>query len=406
MAAPTSEVILISASRTILTINAGSSSIKFALFDEQMQPCLQGKIVNIGQVVGQARMQIRAHAADLKNFTGPLSAPDYNSAIAHLQTFLQAHCAHHNVRAIVHRVVHGGPDYWQTTAISPAMLHALRRLSPYDPEHLPQELKLIDALQHQYPDLPHFACFDTAFHHQMPRVARLLPIPYRYFEQGVQRYGFHGISCQFLARELARIAPASETGRVIVAHLGSGVSISALLNGRSIDTSMGFTPASGVPMSCRAGDLDPGLAWYLACSEGMRAAQFHNMVNCESGLLGVSGSSADMRELLLQQMHDVHAADAVEMFCHHSKKAIAAMAASLQGVDTLVFAAGIGEAAPEIRRRICASLGFMGIVLDEEKNTANAAIISSGKVVVRVMHTDEEWMMAKQLSVILSNGDK
>lgn len=399
---------MISATRTILTINAGSSSIKFALFDEQIQPCLQGKIVNIGQAAGPARMQIHARADDLKKFTGPLSAPDYGSAINHLLAFLQAHCAHYKVRAIVHRVVHGGPDYWQTTAITSAMLHALRRLSPYDPEHLPQELQLIEALQQQYPNLPQFACFDTAFHHQMPRVARLLPIPYRYFEQGVQRYGFHGISCQFLARELARIAPASETEKVIVAHLGSGASISALLNGRSVDTSMGFTPASGVPMSCRAGDLDPGLAWYLACSEGMRAAQFHNMVNCESGLLGVSGSSADMQELLLQQAHDSRAADAVEMFCHHCKKSIAAMAASLQGVDTLIFAAGIGESAAEIRRRICAGLGFMGIVLDEEKNTANvshAAIISSGKVVVRVMHTDEEWMMAKELSEILPNGE-
>jgi acetate kinase len=284
------------------------------------------------------------------------------------------------------------------------MVDALRQLSPFDPEHLPEEILLTDAFHRRFPGLPQVACFDTAFHHDMPRVARLLPIPRRFEAQGVRRYGFHGLSYSFLMQELARRAgPAATQGRVILAHLGNGASLAAVRQGKPVDTSMGFTPAAGIPMSTRSGDLDPGLLWYLARVEGMDARGFNTMVNFQSGLLGVSETSSDMRDLLAHEAGDARAAEAVALFCYQLKKWIGAMAAALGGLDTLVFAGGIGEHAPVVRARACDGLGFLGIELEEKLNVAGAEVISkaASRVSVRVIHTDEEWMIARSVCQVL-----
>ena len=306
------------------------------------------------------------------------------------------------------------PDVLQLNAFNTGLRRAiaetvrqiaeLRDLKSFDPEHLPEEIQLTDAFHRRFPDLPQVACFDTAFHHELPRVAQLLPIPRRYEAQGVRRYGFHGLSYSFLMGELARVAGTEAAqGRVILAHLGNGASLAAVHHGKPVDTSMSFTPTAGVPMSTRSGDLDPGLVWYLARTEKMSAKQFNEMVNFQSGLLGVSETSSDMHDLLERETQDVRAAEAVALFCYQVKKWIGAFAAALGGLDTLVFAGGIGENAPTVRARICDGLGFLGIELEEKRNAANEGVISAaaGRVAVRVIHTDEEWMIAKTVCLVL-----
>jgi acetate kinase len=287
------------------------------------------------------------------------------------------------------------------------MVAELHRLSPFDPEHLPEEILLTEAFHRRFPDLPQVACFDTAFHHDLPRVARLLPIPRRYEAQGVRRYGFHGLSYAFLMGELAHLDGAEAAqGRVILAHLGNGASLAAVRDGKPVDTSMSFTPTAGVPMSTRSGDLDPGLLWYLARTEGFDAKRFNEMVNFQSGLLGVSETSSDMHDLLDRETQDVRAAEAVALFCYQVKKWIGAFAAALGGLDTLVFAGGIGEHAPPVRARICDGLGFLGIELNETRNAKGAPLISpdAGRVTVRVIRTDEELMIARSVTRLLSLG--
>jgi acetate kinase len=303
-----------------------------------------------------------------------------------------------------HRVVHGGPKYSDPQLITKEMVEELHQLTPFDPEHLPEEILLTEAFHRRFPDLPKIACFDTAFHHDLPRVAQLLPIPRRYEAQGMRRYGFHVLSYAFLMGELARLAGAEAAkGRVILAHLGNGASLAAVREGQSVDTSMSFTPTAGVPMSTRSGDLDPGLVWYLARTEKMSAKQFNEMINFQSELLGVSETSSDMRDLLKCGTRDVRAAEAVALFCYQIKKWVGAFAAALGGLDTLVFAGGIGENAPIVRTRICEGLGFLGIALEEKRNAANEGVISAeaSRVSVRVIRTDEEWMIASTVCRVL-----
>ena len=279
----------------------------------------------------------------------------------------------------------------------------------FDPEHMPEEILLVEAFHRRFPDLPQWACFDTAFHHDLPRVAKMLPIPRRFEAQGVRRYGFHGLSYEFLVGELGRLAGLEAAqGRVILAHLGNGASLAAVRDGKSIDTSMSFTPTAGIPMSTRSGDLDPGLVWYLARTEGFDAKRFNEMVNFQSGLLGISETSSDMHDLLKAEAKDVRAAEAVALFCYQVKKWIGSFAAALGGLDTLVFAGGIGENAPIVRARICDGLEFLGIELEEKQNSANEGVISSDKsrVAVRVIRTDEEWMIAKTVCRVLGLGTK
>jgi acetate kinase len=390
----------------ILTVNGGSSSIKFALFEAGGSPSriLEGAIERIG--LPEATLRVKGvNKAD--NFSRSAAAPDHTAAVGALMDWIEERIGCDALTAVGHRVVHGGPKYSKPQRITAEIVEELRQLSPFDPDHLPEEILLTEAFHRRFPDLLQVACFDTAFHHDLPRVARLLPIPRRYEAQGVRRYGFHGLSYAFLMGELARLAgPEAAQGRVILAHLGNGASLTAVRDGKSVDTSMSFTPTAGVPMSTRSGDLDPGLAWYLARTEKMSAKQFNEMVNFQSGLLGVSETSSDMRNLLGRETEDVRAAEAVSLFCYQVKKWIGAFAAALGGLDTLVFSGGIGENAPTVRARICDGLGFLGIGLEEKQNAVNTGVISAAasRVTVRVIQTDEEWMIAKTVCGVLGLG--
>jgi acetate kinase len=334
-----------------------------------------------------------------------LAAADDGKVASVLLDWLEAQPVFTSVTAVGHRVVHG-MRHSAPERVTPKLLAELHRITPYDPDHLPREIGLIEAVRRRHPRLPQVACFDTAFHRTMPRVAKRLPIPRRYAATGVERYGFHGLSYSYLMEELARLDPPAAKGRVILAHLGNGASLAAVRDGQSIDTSMGFTSTAGLVMSTRTGDLDPGLAYYLARTEGMTAARFHDMVNRESGLLGVSGTSSDLRDLCAMEATDVRAAEAVELFCYQARKWIGAFAAALGGLDTLVFAAGIGENAPLIRERICDGLGFLGLALDRKRNARNGPLISraGGRVKVRVIRTDEEIMIARSVRRFLERG--
>jgi acetate kinase len=391
------------ASRRILTVNGGSSSIKFALFEagDSLRRILQGGIDRIG--LPDATFSVKS-LTQADTFSRPITAPDHTAAVDALMDWIGERSRSDGLFAVGHRVVHGGPQYSSPQRITAAMVEELRRLSPFDPEHLPEEILLTEAFHRRFSDLPQVACFDTAFHHELPRVAQLLPIPRRYEALGVRRYGFHGLSYAFLMGELARLAGAEAAqAKVILAHLGNGASLAAVNQGKPVDTSMGFTPTAGVPMSTRSGDLDPGLVGYLARTESMTAKQFTEMANFKSGLLGISETSSDMRELLDHEKDDVRAAEAVALFCYQIRKAIGSFAAALGGLDTLVFAGGIGENAHLVRARICAELKFLGIELHEGHNAANDGVISSATspVAVRVIHTDEELMIARSVCRVL-----
>jgi acetate kinase len=388
----------------ILTINGGSSSIKFALFEagESLRRILEGGIERIG--LPQAAFVVKG-PTKAESFTRPVAAANHTEAVKALMDWLEERIQRGELSAVGHRVVHGGPKYSEPQRITPAMVKELHQLRSFDPEHLPEEILLTEAFFHRFPDLVQVACFDTAFHHDLPRVAKLFPIPRRYEELGVRRYGFHGLSYAFLMEELARIAGAQAArGRVVLAHLGNGASLAAVHDGKSVDTSMGLTPTGGIPMSTRSGDLDPGLVWYLERTEKITAKKFNDMINFESGLLGISETSSDMQDLLARETTDVRAAEAVALFCYQVNKTIGAYAAALGGLDTLVFAGGIGENAPKVRARVCEGLGFLGIELEEKRNEAGAALISTdaGRVAVRVIHTDEEYMIAKTVCRVLN----
>lgn len=386
----------------ILTINGGSSSIRFALFEgvEPMARAFEGKVERIG-----------LPGTSLTISRGPnhqeIGVPEGNKqAVDHLLALLVNQPEFIGVGGVGHRVVHG-MAHSTPARITSELIEELHRNIPYDPDHLPLEIELIQAFAERHPKLAQVACFDTAFHRTMPRVAKLLPIPRRYDAKGVQRYGFHGLSYAFLMEELDRLGdPAAKNGRVILAHLGNGASMAAVLHGQSIETTMGFTPTAGLVMSTRSGDLDPGLIGYLGKTEQVTPAQFGKMVNHESGLLGVSQISSDMRDLLSRR-EDVKAKEAVDLFCYHSKKWIGSLAAALGGLDTLVFAGGIGENSPEVRKSICQGLGFLGIDIHSTRNARNASLISkkSAPVVVRVIRTDEEVMIARSVLRVLGLGN-
>ncbi|MHB8636699.1 MAG: acetate/propionate family kinase [Fimbriimonadaceae bacterium] len=386
----------------LVTINGGSSSIRFALYTGVgPKRIFGGKVERIGldgtmlsYVGGDAKTPV----------VRPLGKATFADATQALIALLEQQPFFELVEAIGHRVVNGMGNF-DPAVVTSRLVEDLRRATPYDPDHLPSELKLIEAFAKRYPTLPQVACFDTAFHRTMPRVATLLPIPRRYDAKGVQRYGFHGLSYSYLMEELERQNdPAATDGAVILAHLGNGASLAAVRDGKSIDTSMGFTPASGLVMSTRSGDLDPGIEYFLSRTEGVTPAQYQKMTNHESGLLGVSETSSDMRDLLECEPNDERAAEAVALFCYTVKKWIGSFAAALGGIDTLVFAGGIGENAPAVRERICRGLGFLGLELDATLNAANAPVISpaSAAITARVIRTDEELMIARSVARLLN----
>jgi len=389
----------------ILTINGGSSSIKFALYKvgEPLERGLFGKVDRIG--LSDTNLVFNDPAGNPSKSLS-IKALDHKSAANFLIDWLEKQNGFDSVRAIGHRVVHG-MKHIQPEMVTQELLDELHRIRPYDPDHLPREIELIETFRQRNPKLPQLACFDTAFHQTMPRVAKLLPIPRRYDAKGIQRYGFHGLSYAFLMEELARLGDSAATaGRVILAHLGNGASMAAVHDGKSMDTSMGFTPTAGLVMSTRSGDLDPGLAPFLLRTEKMTTKQFYEMVNHESGVLGVSETSSDMRDLLDYETKDVRAEEAVSLFCYQAKKWVGSFAAALGGLDTFVFAGGIGENAPIVRSRICAGLNFLGIQLNEKRNSENAGVISTdaSRVMVRVIHTNEELMIARSVCRVAGLG--
>lgn len=392
----------------MLAINGGSSSLKFAVFDRgrPLTRHTSGVIERIGQ--GRTRFSYDENVSGTKK-TQFLTAPDHRRAADFLMHWLDGQIGLDRIAAVGHRLVHGGNRFFKPTRVTPPLLKELRHLSSFDPEHLPAELSLLESFHRRLPGLPQVACFDTAFHHDLPPVARRLPIPRRWEAKGVRRYGFHGLSYEFLLEELARVAGRrAARSRLVLAHLGNGASMAAVRGGKCRDTSMAFTTAAGLPMGTRSGDLDPGLMWYFARTEKMTPRQFNAMVNHESGLRGISGTSADMRDLLAREGTDPRAAEAVAFFCYQAQKWIGAYAAALGGIDTLVFAGGIGENSPAIRQRICAPLGFLGLRVAEAKNRKNSARISppNSGVTVRVIRTDEEWVIARATREVLERRSK
>jgi acetate kinase len=391
----------------ILTINGGSSSIKFSLYkiEESLKQIFNGQIENIGSV--KAKLSSYNSITQQKNNIS-IKAAGHDEAADHLFDWLEKQENFGSVKTIGHRIVYG-MKHTKPEIISSKLLNELKKISVFDPEHLPEEIKLIEVFGKRYPSLKQVACFDTSFHASMPTVAKLLSIPRRYYEKGILRYGFHGLSYSYLMKELENIAGKEVAqGKIILAHLGSGASLAAVKDGKSMDTSMGFTPASGLPMSSRTGDLDPGVAWYLMKFEKLTPKQFNHLINHESGLLGISETSSDMRELMNAEDTDHRAAEAIELFCYQTKKWIGSYVAALGGLDTLIFSGGIGEHSPEVRSKICDSLRFLGIELDEIKNMNNESIISinTSKVTVRVIRTDEEIMIATMVCDVLNESTK
>jgi acetate kinase len=386
----------------ILTINGGSSSLKFSVYTNAGSPelKLKGSIERIGQ------SDSILHFTDDSKQEQRLSVQTSNMEEAGnvLTGWLKKRKDIQPIISIGHRIVHG-MEHTKAEPISDALIKELQQISAYDPDHLPAEIGLINTFRDKFPGLIQFACFDTSFHTSLPRVARLLPIPRRFDRKGIRRYGFHGLSYSFLMEELIRSEePAAANGRIILAHLGNGASLAAVLAGRCIDTSMGFTPTGGCMMGTRPGDLDPGIMTYIMKNESLNEEQFNGLVNHECGLLGVSETSSDMQDLLKNENKDIRAAEAVTLFCYNVKKWIGSFTAVLNGLDVLVFSGGIGEHASPVRSRICQGLEFLGVELDEKKNEKSDRIISSGnsRVLVCVIPTNEELMIAKTVCELLS----
>ncbi len=393
-----------SSEKSLLIINGGSSSIRFAFYraaDAAFTLLLKGKLYDIGNNI--TKPVLTTNTSD-KPENVDVRENTYEHAAQFLVEWLEKLHEFDLVSAVGHRIVHG-MEQTEPQEITPELLRYLKEISPYDPEHLPEEIRLIEIFSKRHPALKQIACFDTSFHSDMPAVAKRLSIPRRFNEKGLHRYGFHGLSYSYLVEELERLAgQATASGKVILAHLGNGASLAAVNEGRSIDTSMGFTPGSGVMMGSRSGDIDPGVAWYMLHFEKLSPKKFNHLINHESGLLGVSEISSDMQELMKLQASDHRAAEAIALFCYQIKKYIGSFAAVLGGIDTLVFSGGIGENIPQVRARICEDLGFLGIVLDEERNQKNEAIISdiAGKVTVRVIATNEELMIARLVGQVVN----
>ena len=394
-----------SQSSLILTINSGSSSLKCSLY--QMGPAetliLSGSLERIG--LRGSRFYVRDAAGEAL-IEEHRDLPDHDAAIKTLLDWLESRFPDQPLAAVGHRLVHGGVRYSQPSLVTAELMKALEGIVCLAPEHLPHELKAVRFVGLHHPQLKQVVCFDTAFHRRMPELAQRYPLPRSLWHEGVLRYGFHGLSYEYIVEKLREVAgEEAARGRLLIAHLGNGASMAAVKSGQSLDTTMGLTPAGGLMMGTRCGDLDPGVLLYLLEEKGRTAAAVDYLVNQLSGLVGVSGSSSDMRDLLGREGEDSHAAQAVELFCYQAKKYVGAMAAALSGLDTLVFTAGVGANAPDIRARICRGLEFLGIRLDAARNAAGAPVISvdGSPVTVRVMKTDEELMIARHTHQLLGN---
>jgi len=389
----------------ILTINSGSSSIKFSLFSMGSieTQLFSGSARGIGLDSGIFHITDGDGKTEIEK---KLSLRDHGAALREIISWLHRNAFDRDVGAVGHRLVHGGSAYAKPHLITAGVLTALDGLVPFAPDHLPHEIDAIKEFTRSYPGLKQVACFDTAFHRTMPELAQWYALPREVRRHGVLRYGFHGLSYEYILGELRKIeGPESTDGRVIIAHLGNGASMAAIRRGKSMDTTMGFTPAGGLMMSTRSGDLDPGVIVYLLKDKGMDSAAVNRMVNNQAGLLGVSGISSDMKVLLDEEQRNPHAAEAVELFCYQARKFLGALSAVLGGLDRLIFTGGIGENAPSIRERICKEMEFLGIRFDKDLNQENASIISrnGSPAVVRVMKTNEELMIARHTYDLIKN---
>jgi acetate kinase len=386
------------AEHVILSINSGSSSLKFALYslgDLGETKIAEGAVEGIGLPAG--RLSIRDKNSDVladlrRTFPEHVAAAEAVSEAARNFKFPRP-------AAAGHRVVHGGPRHSAAEQVSESLLRELRELIPFAPLHLPSAIQGIEAVAARFPGLPQVACFDTAFHRRMPEVAQRLPLSYELWDEGVRRYGFHGLSYEYIVFTLG----AKAQGRLVIAHLGNGASLAAVLDGQPVDTTMGFTPTGGLMMGTRSGDLDPGVLLHLMREKNFDHDRLDHAVNEQAGLLGVSGISSDMKILLEQKEREPRAAQAVESFCYQLQKHIGAMTAVLGGLDTLVFTGGIGEHAAAVRWDVCRGLAYLGIRLDAERNAAHAETISSpgSTCTVRVIPTNEDLMLARQTRSLL-----
>jgi acetate kinase len=386
--------------QTILCLNGGSSSLKFAVYrlsGAAEEKIFSGAVEAIGESIGKA--WLRSGEKSLQEESG--NFPDHTAAVKKMFAALRAQGIE-QLAAAGHRIVHGGPKFTAPELIDARLKEALKELIPFAPLHVPSQVAMIEAVEAHFPDLPQVACFDTAFHSRMPDVAQRFALPQKLWEQGIRRYGFHGLSYEFVVSKLG-----SELGqRAIIAHLGNGASMVALKDGLPMDTSMGLTPTGGFMMGTRSGDLDPGVLIHLL-KAGFTADRLEELVDHEAGLLGVSGQSSDMKTLLEKSQADKAAALAVQMFAYQVRKFIGSYAAVLNGLDTLVFTGGIGERAAEVRAKICVGLEYLGIALDRPANRRNAEVISvsGSKCTVRVVQTDEDLMIVRHTrKVALSNG--
>jgi len=391
-----------STERTILALNVGSSSIKFALdrFGRDEERLYSGHIDRIGRAGGRFRVD-RGDGHRLAD--EPTARLDFEAALTYLFAWLRKTTGGDVACAVGHRVVHGGREFSGPVVISPEVTDALRKLIPFAPTHMPAGIAAIEAAGRAFPNVPHVACFDTTFHRTMPDVARRYGLPGDWHDAGLQRYGFHGLSYHGTVDELTRLCGPSSGGRVVIAHLGSGASACAVVGGRSVDTTMGLTPGSGLVMATRCGDIDSAVPLYLSDERGLSTHAIRDLLDRESGLLGVSGTSADIRDLVAEEATDPRAAAALELFCYSARKGIAAMAAAAGGLDTLVFTGGIGTHQPAIRERIAAGLRFLGVQMDTIRNATGAEVVSPDEaaVAVRVIDTNEELVIARLTNTTL-----
>lgn len=386
---------------TVLALNAGSTSVKFALYRySNLELVTRGEVARIGSSSSTFTTQDALSFPNIRQF----AIPELVTAVNVIVDWLLAHDAFASIDFVVHRIVNGGATLRTTRELTSSVLTDLYASRKADMEHMPQEIRLVETMRLHLPLARQIACFDSSFHLTMPAVASILPVPRRYFDAGIMRLGYHGISCQFLMHALEKLEePPLAESKVVLAHLGGGASITAVERGCSIDTTMGLTPSGGIVMSHRSGDIDPGFAWHCARTENMSAAALNHMLSHESGLRGVSGTTGEMAELIAREMFDLRAADAVELFCYQVRKAIGGMAAALGGLDLLVFAGGIGEHGAAVRARNCDKLAHLGVHLDQQKNNEGSARISAhdSRVMVRIIATDEQWMLAENARVFL-----
>ena len=389
----------------ILVLNAGSSSLKFSVFvaGADLAPLVAG---NLEELQGRARFLAKdASGATLDERAWPEGEPlGHDNAIAFLLDWLRERLGAGRLFAVGHRVVHGGQDYAAPIRVTSAVLAGLERLVPLAPLHQPHNLLPIRTLAARIPELPQVACFDTGFHRTQPPLARAFALPRELSNAGVRRYGFHGLSYEYIASALPRYDARAAGGRTIVLHLGNGASMCALREGKSVATTMGFTAVDGLPMGTRSGSLDPGVLLYLMDEQGMDARAIENLIYKRSGLLGVSGVSSDMRELL-QSTH-ADAREAVALFCYRIGRELGSLAAALGGLDAIVFTAGIGEHAAAIRESVCRDAAWLGVTLDPAANARHGPRISGSdsRVAAWVIATDEERMIAQHTRDVLDNG--